>query len=77
MNSLNIQLLLVRNENFIRETTYSNIGEAYEFLGKYNKALEYYSKELNLRLRLLGDNHPDTKLIRDKIEIIRGETESL
>ena len=77
VNSLNIQLLLVRNENFIRETTYSNIGEAYEFLGKYNKALEYYSKELNLRLRLLGDNHPDTKLIRDKIEIIRGETESI
>ncbi len=77
VNSLNIQLLLVRNENFIMTTTYSNIGEAYEFLGKYNKALEYYSKELNLRLRLLGDNHPDTKLIRDKIEIIRGETESL
>ena len=74
VNSLNI---LVRNENFIMTTTYSNIGEAYEFLGKYNKALEYYSKELNLRLRLLGDNHPDTKLIRDKIEIIRGETESL
>ena len=36
------------------------IGNAYEALGEYKKALFYFKKELSLNLKIYGDNHIKT-----------------
>ena len=39
---------------------YNNLAGLYELKGKYEKALEYYLKALEIREKVLGTEHPDT-----------------
>ena len=39
--------------------SYNNIGLVYETQGKYEEALEYYQKSLDIRIRVFGSDHPD------------------
>ena len=41
-------------------TSYNNIGAVYCSQGDYDKALEYYSKALAIKEKVLGLEHPDT-----------------
>ena len=48
-------------ENFSDTTSsYNNIGVVYYSQGDYDKALEYYSKTLAIREKVLGTEHPNT-----------------
>ena len=40
-------------------TMYNDIGADHHLKGEFEKALELYQKSLNMRLKLLGSNHPD------------------
>merc|ERR1711965_254410 len=35
------------------------MGEVYRSQGKYDEALEYYNKDLEINLKKLGNDHPD------------------
>ena len=37
----------------------NNLGVAYDRIGEYNKAIEYYTKSLGIREKILGYEHPD------------------
>ena len=41
--------------------SYSNIGITHDSMSKYSKALEYYTKSLDMRKAVYGENatHPD------------------
>jgi tetratricopeptide (TPR) repeat protein len=39
---------------------YAKIGFVYNSQKKYKEALEYYQKDLNISLQMIGKNHPDT-----------------
>ncbi len=45
---------------------YNNIGFLYWKQGDYEKALEYYTKALEIRLDVLGENHPITVKVKKK-----------
>jgi tetratricopeptide (TPR) repeat protein len=40
-------------------STYGNIGLVYEKQGLYEKALEYYQKDLEITVRVVGHDHLD------------------
>ena len=39
--------------------SYNNIGNVYNRQGKYEEALEYYQKSLDIKIRVVGGDHPD------------------
>ena len=39
--------------------SYNNIGLVYNTQGKYEEALEYYQKSLDIEIRVVGGDHPD------------------
>jgi hypothetical protein len=41
-------------------SSFSNIGAAYGNMNKFDKALDFHEKSLNIRLQVLGDSHPET-----------------
>ena len=41
-------------------TTYGNMAFVYKHQGEYEKALEWYEKGLEIKLKTLGPDHPDT-----------------
>ena len=45
----------------------NNIGRAYRLKGEYKKAIECYEKALEIRLKITGENHPDTATIYNNI----------
>jgi tetratricopeptide (TPR) repeat protein len=47
-------------QNEITAASYNNIGNVYDYLGDYDKALEYHNKALEIRKEVLVENHPDT-----------------
>ena len=52
--------LKYRPESGEAATSYNNIGFVYDAQGNYTKALECHNKALAIRLKVLGENHPDT-----------------
>jgi len=52
------------------EYTYNNIGAVYKSNGGYNKALEFYRQCLDIRLKILGSDHPDVASSISDIEEI-------
>ncbi len=40
-------------------TSFNNLGCVYDRKGEYEKAIEYYTKALNIRQKVLGNDHPD------------------
>ena len=39
--------------------SYNNIGMVYDSQGKYEEALEYYQKDLEITIKVVGHDHPD------------------
>ena len=39
--------------------SYNNIANIYDDQGKYEEALEYYQKDLEITVRPVGQDHPD------------------
>ena len=39
--------------------SYNNIGLVYDRQGKYEEALEYYQKSLDIKIRVVGGDHPN------------------
>ena len=53
--------------------SYNNIGSVYDNIGDYNKALEYYYKALKICEKILGKDHPNTKVVSENIEMLTLE----
>ncbi len=49
---------------------YNNIGGVYYYKGNYDNALKYYNKSLNMRLKTLGDEHPDVAASFNNIGLV-------
>ena len=43
--------------------SFNNLGSTYDSKGEYDKAIEYYTKALNIRQKVLGNDHPNVILI--------------
>ena len=54
-------------------TSYNNIGIVYDYLGDYDKALEFKNKALEIRKEVLGEKHRDTASSYDNIGIVYEE----
>ena len=53
------QFLSQKEENNTTEgILLNNIGLVYSDLGDYSKALDFYQKALEIRIKILGMNHP-------------------
>ena len=53
--------------------TYNGLGIVYYNKGDYAKAIEYYEKCLEIRLKKLGGDHPDTKITQRNLELCRAK----
>ena len=53
--------------------SYNNIGNVYDSQGKYEEALEYYQKDLDITVRLVGQDHPDVAGSYKNIGIVYGK----
>ena len=42
--------------------SYNNMGIVYKKQGHYDKALEYYQKDLDITIRVVGHDHPDVAI---------------
>jgi len=51
-------------------TVYTNIGSVYTRQGEYKKALEYYSKALDISRFVLGENHPSIATSYNNIGVV-------
>ncbi len=40
-------------------TSFNNLGCTYDKKGEYDKAIEYLTKALKIRQKVLGNDHPD------------------
>ena len=50
--------------------SYNGLGNVYESLGKYEEALEYYQKDLDITVRLVGSDHPDVAASKVNIGLV-------
>ncbi len=55
--------------------SYNNIGVVYDYLGEYDKALEYFNKALKIRKDVLGESHPYTQQTLENIEEAKQKLE--
>ena len=71
---VNLRFIQLSEEtNGQNETTadaYNNIGVVYDYLGDYDKALEYYNKALKISKAVLGENHRDTAMSYGNIGVV-------
>ena len=44
-------------------TYYNNLGGAYKSKGEYDKAIDYYKKALEIDLKTIGENNPNTAIV--------------
>ena len=58
-------------ENTNTATTYKNIGLVYKEQGNYKKGLDYLSKAYQIRKKILGDNHPETKNVLESVILVK------
>ena len=49
--------------------SYNNIGNVYHSPGEYEEAKEYYQKDLDITVRLVGD-HPDVAVSKVNIGLV-------
>ncbi len=47
-------------DEILEATSYNNLAELYRTQGRYEKAEPYYDKALEIRRRVLGEDHPST-----------------
>ena len=50
--------------------SYNNIGNVSNRQGKYEEALEYYQKFLDIKIRVFGSDHPDVAASIKNIGIV-------
>ena len=50
--------------------SYNNIGNVYNRQGNYEEALEYYQKDLDITVRLVGQDHPDVASSYSNIGVV-------
>jgi len=44
-----------------------NLGFAWHSLGNYQKAIGYYERALTIYEKMLGSQHPHTKLVKENL----------
>ncbi|MEQ9625737.1 tetratricopeptide repeat protein [Coleofasciculus chthonoplastes] len=54
-------------------TSLNNLAGLYELQGRYDKAEPLYLQALDLRKRLLGDEHPNTITVRKNLQGMREQ----
>jgi len=52
---------------------YNNLGLAWDNKGEYDRAIEYYSQSLVILQKRLGDNHPNTKMVKKNLRNVRKQ----
>ena len=50
---------------------YNNIGIAYDYMGEYDKAIDFCQKALNIFLKFLPEIHPTALTIKENIEVAK------
>ena len=50
--------------------SYHNIGAVYDSQGKYEEALEYYQKSLDIKIRVVGGDHPDVATSYQNLAVV-------
>ena len=50
---------------------YNNLGMAWDALGEYQKAIEFYNKALAIFMDFFGPDHPSTKTVAGNIEYVQ------
>ena len=51
---------------------WNNLGAAWKELGDYKKAIGYYEKARVIFETILGKDHPYTKSVKQKLEIVKA-----
>ncbi len=51
----------------------NNLGGAYYDLGEYGKAIKYYERAIEIFIKFLGYEHPNTKAFQDNLETAKKE----
>ena len=54
-------------------TSYNNLAGLYQAQGKYEEAESYYKKALAIYNKEFGIDHPNTKIIKENLEILYEE----
>ena len=52
---------------------YNNMGTAFFGLGIFNKALENYNKAFDIWKEILGEEHQNTKIVLENIEVVKDK----
>ena len=50
--------------------SYGGIGNVYNSQGQYERALEYYQKSLEIRIRVFGSDHPDVAVSYENLAAV-------
>ena len=54
-------------------TSFNNLARLYKSQGRYEQAEPLYIQALELFRKLLGEDHPNTIVVRDNLEILREQ----
>ena len=54
--------------------SWNNLGSAWYSKGQYDQAIAYYEKALALFTKIIGKNHPHTKIVRNNLNRVRMTT---
>ncbi|MBR0046225.1 MAG: tetratricopeptide repeat protein [Bacteroidaceae bacterium] len=58
-------------ENLDFADSYNSVGSVYYSQGNYTKAFDYFSKSLAILEKVLGEDHPNTKIVKENIESLK------
>jgi len=47
------------------------MGLAWDGKGEYDKAIEFYNRALKIFIDILGENHPNVRVVKDNLEFIK------
>ena len=67
--ALEIDIKVSGQDHLDVAASYNNIGNVYDRQGKYEEALEYYQKDLDITARLVGD-HPSVADSKENIGLV-------
>lgn len=54
-------------------TSYNNLAGLYDSQGRYSEAESLYRQALEILLRVLGEEHPNTIICRENLELLRDK----
>ena len=57
--------------------TLNNMGNVYQSQGKYEQALEAFSKSLDIKIKLVGQDSPQTAATLDNMAIVYRQQSKL